>query len=82
MENQKQTIVVESKKSMGIAMILTFLFGPLGLLYSTVKGGIIMFVLSVLAIVLTAGIGLLVTWPICLVWTYTAVKKYNKNLYK
>ena len=80
MDDQNKRIVVETKKNMGIAMILTFLFGPLGMLYSTVKGGIIMMVISVVVALLTVGVGLFVTWPVCLVWTYIAVNKYNENL--
>ena len=38
---QPQMIIAQSPKSMGLALILSFLFGPLGLLYATVKGGLI-----------------------------------------
>jgi hypothetical protein len=65
---------------MGIAIILTVLFGPLGMLYSTVIGGVIMLVASVVLAVLTFGLGLLVTWPICIVWGAVAVGSYNKSL--
>lgn len=47
--------VTKSPKSVGIAILLTFLFGPIGLFYATVTGGLIMtftpIVLFVLAIV-------------------------------
>jgi hypothetical protein len=35
-------LVTKSPKSMGIALLLTFLFGPIGLLYASVSGGLIM----------------------------------------
>lgn len=35
-------IVTKSPKSIGIAILLTFLFGPIGLLYASVSGGLIM----------------------------------------
>lgn len=43
---QPQIIIAKSPKSVGIARILTLLFGPLGLLYSTVKGGLILIVVG------------------------------------
>ncbi|MGZ5428753.1 MAG: hypothetical protein ACXW5U_06530 [Thermoanaerobaculia bacterium] len=67
-------------KSVGIAIVLTFFFGPLGMLYSTIAGALTMFVLNVLAIFLTAGLGLLVTWPIGIVWAAVAASSHNKRL--
>jgi hypothetical protein len=51
-------LVTKSTKSVGIAILLTFLFGPLGLFYASVSGGIIMTFTPILLIVLTL-IGLL-----------------------
>ncbi|WP_423910567.1 hypothetical protein [Candidatus Spongiihabitans sp.] len=39
---QSATVVARPKKSMGIALALTILFGPLGLLYASVSIGLIM----------------------------------------
>ena len=75
-----QTVVVTPTKSMGLSIILTILFGPLGMFYSTIGGAIIMIIINALAIFLTAGIGLIVTWPICIVWGAIAVKGYNEKL--
>lgn len=73
-----QKIVVTSTKSMGISIILTVLFGPLGLFYSTIVGGIVMLIINLVVGFLTAGIGLLITWPICIIWGAVAVKSYNE----
>jgi len=35
-------LVTKSTKSVGIAILLTFLFGPIGLFYASVSGGLIM----------------------------------------
>lgn len=78
---QPQVIIAKSPKSIGIALLLTFLFGPLGLLYATVKGGLIMIVITAVVFLLTLGIGCVITWPICMVWSYMAVKKYNEALF-
>jgi hypothetical protein len=73
-------IVVTPTKSVGIALLLTFLFGPIGMLYSTVVGALVMLVASVLAVLLTAGLGLFLTWPIGMVWAAVAVNTSNSKL--
>ena len=78
-EEPKQVIVI-STKSMGIAILLTVLFGPLGMLYSTIWGAIIMIVLSAIVGIVTFGFGLIITWPICIIWTAVATNSYNKKL--
>ena len=57
-EPQVQHVVVTPTKSMGIAIILTVLFGPLGMLYSTIIGGVIMLIASVILGAVTFGLGL------------------------
>jgi len=80
-ENQvPRYIVVTSTKNVGISLILTILFGPLGMLYSTISGGIIMMILSLIVAVLTAGAGLAITWLISIIWGAMAVSRWNKNL--
>jgi uncharacterized membrane protein YdbT with pleckstrin-like domain len=76
----KQIVVVSATKSLGISILLTVLFGPLGMLYSTIPGAIIMAVISVILGVITLGIGLLITWPICIIWGAVATSSYNKKL--
>lgn len=77
---QPQMIIAQSPKSMGLALILSFLFGPLGLLYATVKGGLIMICVAVVLIPLTLGFGYFITVPVSMAWAYSAVEKYNRQL--
>lgn len=77
---QPQIIIAQSPKNMGIALLLAFLFGPIGLCYSTVKGGIIMFVISIAVALITFGLGVLIMWIPCVIWAYIATDKYNKEL--
>ena len=77
---EKQVIVVSPTKSMGVSILLTVFFGPLGMLYSTVPGAIIMIILSLIVAVFTVGIGLIFTWPICIVWGAIATSSHNKKL--
>ena len=79
-DNPTQTIVVKSEKNLVLALLLTFFFGPLGLLYATILGGIVMLVVNLVVGILTFGIGLAVTWPITMLWALLATLSYNKNL--
>lgn len=75
-----QTIIVASKqKSAAVAIILTLFFGPLGLLYSSVIGGIVMIFLGALVGLFTLGVGLLLVWPACIAWAVIAVNMTNKK---
>ncbi|MFZ3585317.1 hypothetical protein ACOI1H_24810 [Loktanella sp. DJP18] len=70
-----QTIIhVHAGKSAGIAILLTVLLGPLGMFYSTIVGGIVMLIVSFVVAFLTFGLGLLLTWPICIIWAAIAAK--------
>lgn len=77
---QPQVIIAQSPKNMGIALLLAFLFGPIGLCYSTVKGGIIMFLISLVVALVTLGFGVLIMWIPCVIWAYIATNNYNKEL--
>ncbi len=60
----------ENKKSVGLALMLTFLFGPFGMFYCTVSGAIVMILLwflSCIPAVLTLGFSMILTVP--LLWT-------------
>ncbi|MGB8151145.1 MAG: hypothetical protein WA304_04425 [Candidatus Cybelea sp.] len=75
-----QPVLVGAPKSVALALVLTFFFGPLGLLYSSVLGGIIMLVVSVALAAVTFGVSLFLTWPICMVWSAIAASNYNGGL--
>ncbi len=81
-EQTTQHVVVTSTKSVGISLILTILFGPLGMFYSTIWGGSIMMVISLLLALVTAGFSLFVTWPICVIWGAMAVSSANQRILK
>ncbi|MEM7367057.1 MAG: hypothetical protein AAF587_00580 [Bacteroidota bacterium] len=79
-QSSPQTIIVKKEKSIGISLLLTFLFGPLGMLYSTVIGAVVMFVITIPVAIFTAGLGLILTWPTCMIWGAIAVNNQNKQL--
>ena len=75
------TVVVGGGKSVGVAFLLTFFFGPIGLLYATVVGGLIMIGVELFLLILglvTFGLAWLLfgfTWVICIVWGCIAAGK-------
>jgi len=79
-ENQPQVVIVKGTKSVGVSILLTFLFGPLGMFYSTILGALIMLVVSGVVGVMTLGVGLFLTQPICIIWGAVAAKSYNGQL--
>ena len=81
-EKNVQIIVTRSTKSVGIGLLLTFILGPIGMLYGTVWGGFIMLVVNLVIGIPTFGLGLLFTWPIQLIWVALSIRSYNKKLMK
>lgn len=77
--NQHTIVVVNEGKSVGLAFLLAFFFGPLGLLYASVAGGFIMIILSIFIGVVTLGMGLIVTWIICILWAVIAAGNSRPN---
>ncbi len=78
--NQTNTVVIMQQKSVLVSLLLSFFFGPLGMLYSTILGAIIMLIITVPVAVFTAGIGLIFTVPICMIWSFIAIKTHNSKL--
>jgi hypothetical protein len=66
-------------KSVGAAVVLGLFLGPLGLLYASVIGGILMAVVWVLVATATLGLGLFIVHPICAVWAALAAQKKNNR---
>jgi hypothetical protein len=78
----QQTTVIQtaSRKSVGLAVFLAFIFGPLGMLYATVGGALVMLAVDLLVGIATLGLGLIVTTPIAAVWAGLAAASHNKSL--
>jgi flagellar basal body-associated protein FliL len=77
--NQTIIVVAQNRKSTGVAFILSFLFGPLGLLYASIAGGLIMLLISIPVAIFTLGFGLILTNVICVVWAIIAVNNHNSK---
>jgi hypothetical protein len=72
-------------KSVGVAFLLTFFFGPLGLFYSSVAGGVVMLCVETLLFILgfvTFGLAWLLfwfTWVGCIIWGCVAASGSNRS---
>ncbi len=86
-----QHLYYASKKSEATAIIFTFLFGPLGLLYASVQRAVILILCSLVAFILIFAIstrnpdGLIIvlsvlTWIISIVLSVSSVSQYNSKL--
>ncbi len=71
--------VQRPQKSVGVSLLLTFLFGPFGMLYSTVSGALTMLVAVIFFSVISSGAALL-TYPVSMIWGATAAAKHNRRL--
>ena len=86
-QNQVQNVVVTPTKSVGISILLTLLFGPIGMFYSTVKGALLWFVLMLVVVALVFAtepallfVAIPALWLVSLIWGAMAVKSYNQKL--
>jgi len=75
-----QVVITKAEKSMGLSIVLAAIFGPLGLFYSSIIGGFIMLVISFVGALITLGVSLIITWPLCILWAYLSTKRYNAKL--
>ena len=63
------------RKSVVLSLVLTFFFGPFGMMYSTVVGGLIMLVLYVALGIPTLGWAIAVLHPIAMIWGAVAASR-------
>jgi dolichol kinase len=73
-------VIVASTKSDALSLVLTFFSGPLGMLYSTIWGALVMIVLSVPVFFLTFGHGAFLIWHVSMIWGAWAAHRYNQRL--
>jgi hypothetical protein len=74
-------MLVMMPKSVGTAIVLAIFFGPLGMLYSTVTGGLVLLAVNIVLGIPTLGTVLFITWPAGIVWAAVAANTHNSKLY-
>jgi uncharacterized protein DUF2510 len=78
---QQTTIIqVGARKSVAGAVLLALFFGPIGMIYATVAGALVMLVVNLFMIFATFGIGLLVTVPLGALWAGISASSHNRQL--
>jgi hypothetical protein len=77
---QTTVIQVGAHKSVAGAVLLALFFGPIGMIYATVPGAIVMFFINIIVAIPTLGLGLFVTVPIGALWAGLAASSQNKRL--
>jgi hypothetical protein len=65
-------------KSVFLALVLTFFFGPLGLFYATTGGAITLLALAAVGVVPTLGYVLIFVWPASMIWAVIAASDKHK----
>jgi hypothetical protein len=67
-------LIKPTSKSVWIAALLTLFFGPLGMLYSTVAGALVMFAVYVFLRLFVGGLLVWAVWPVCIFWAAMAAR--------
>ena len=67
-------------KSVGLAVLLSLVFGPLGMFYSTIGGALVMMFFGGLFVTVTMGAGVIFVIPVCMIWAGSAASSHNYRL--
>ena len=67
-------------KNNAIALLYAVLLGPIGLLYSSLRGGIIMLLLAFIVLSHPLPVPIALTWLGCCIWAVFATNRYNQKL--
>lgn len=69
-------------KNVATAIVLCVFLGPIGLLYASFWGGLVMSFLGLLVVRYQFYYLLACLWIVCCVWTTRSVDKYNRRLFQ
>lgn len=78
-QQQPTVVMVSPPKSPVVAFILTFLFGPLGLLYVSVVGGLVLILAAILSFFILPLIGGIIVWIISIIWGVVGAMNTKSN---
>ena len=68
------------KKSQIVGFILTLLFGPLGLFYSSVPAALGFLVAAIVFGLFTGGVGAVLIWPVSIIVGVFTVRRHNDQV--
>lgn len=66
-------------KSVFLAVVLTFFFGPLGLFYASTWGAAVLITIAAVGVVPTIGYVLVFVWPASIAWAAVAASNHHKS---
>jgi len=69
-------------KSLAGALLLSIFFGPVGLLYATTLGGLVMIILGCITASSLLPVPMIIVWLGSCVWSVMATNDYNKRINK
>lgn len=67
-------------KNLAAALLFSVFFGPVGLLYASVRGGIIMLLVAFVVFSSRFPIPVIIMWVSCCIWSVMATNYYNNKL--
>ena len=84
MKSMQTQMMFAPFKSTFLAIILALILGPVGMVYSTFVGSIIMLVVTFIFVVIspyTSSALVYLCWVVGIYWTVLATNAYNKRIY-
>lgn len=72
-------VIIAVPKSHLVGLVLTFFFGPLGLLYASPIASVVMIILTLIVGFFTFGLGLILGWLISIIWSILAIILHNRK---
>ncbi len=69
-------------KSVATALLFSVVLGPVGLLYASFWGGLVMIMLGIVVVSNKFLFPILLLWLVCAIWSVGAVESYNRKLEK
>ncbi len=67
-------------KSVAVALLFSAALGPVGLLYATSLGGIIMIILGFIIVCTKLIVPIIMVWLGSCIWSVLATNRYNKQI--
>jgi hypothetical protein len=72
--------VIAPVKSVSLALLLTVLFGPLGLFYANATLAILLIILAIPAMALTGGLAFFLIWAGSIIAAVISVNEHNQRI--
>ncbi|HLB42663.1 MAG TPA: hypothetical protein VJN02_07425 [Gammaproteobacteria bacterium] len=67
-------------KSTAVALLFSVILGPIGLLYASLWGGILMISLGMIIVSSKLFLPIAIFWAVCSIWAVGSVEAYNKKI--